>query len=41
MEQRDRELRAEFDGKVAEGAVTAEQAVRDGIRTLSGTAYAL
>ena len=34
MEQRDRELRAEFDGKVVEGAMAAEQAVRDGIRTL-------
>lgn len=34
MEQRARELRAEFDGKVVEGAMAAEQAVRDGIRTL-------
>ena len=34
MEQRAREVRAEFDGKMVEGAVATEQAIRDGIRTL-------
>lgn len=34
MEQRARELRAEFDGRMVDGTVAAEQAIRDGIRTL-------